>query len=226
MEESFGAESTSAEPCRASSNLPGPTGAQKPAVWSQRVGPADPSVLVLDAHIAELLRSLYGVGTQSSCTTASCQAEDQVESPTIDRRIHDMTIIEQTSPEQAASEAASEPFPASGDSARPIAVVMDFVGATLSQVDQLLRAMQLATGDAGSPGSLFLWSRSTLDGVRITEVWQSRRAFELVRAKELNDGLTAARMPQPEITVYEVHSYLTQAPSLSAQRKSVGGLEA
>jgi hypothetical protein len=81
-----------------------------------------------------------------------------------------MTTVEQTRPEEAASEGTREPVPASGDSARPIAVVMDFVGATLSQVDQLLKAMQLATGDAGSPGSLFLWSRSTLDGVRITEV--------------------------------------------------------
>ncbi len=137
-----------------------------------------------------------------------------------------MTTVEQTRPEEAASEGTREPVPASGDSARPIAVVMDFVGATLSQVDQLLKAMQLATGEAGSPGSLFLWSRSTLDGVRITEVWQARRAFELVRAKELNFGLAAARMPQPEITVYEVHSYLTRGPGQSAQTETMGGLGA
>jgi hypothetical protein len=137
-----------------------------------------------------------------------------------------MTIVEQTRAEEGTSEATREHVPAPGDSGSAIAVVMDFVGATLSQVDDLLRAMQLTTGDAGSPGSLFLWSRSTLDGVRITEVWQSRRAFELVRAKELDGGLTAARMPQPEITVYEVHSYRTQGPGWSAQPEAVGDLEA
>ena len=103
----------------------------------------------------------------------------------------------------------------SDDSDTAIAVVIDFVGATLSQVDQLLKAMRLAAGGPGSSGRLFQWSRSTLDGVRVTEVWQSRRAFELIQAKELEEGLIGARMPRPEITVYEVHSYVNEGPGSS-----------
>ena len=133
-----------------------------------------------------------------------------------------MSIAEQTQTEESLREAD----PPSDNAATAIAVVMDFVGATLSQIDQLLTAMRLAAGGPGSPGSLFQWSRSTPDGVRITEVWQSRSAFELIQAKELEDELTTARMPQPEITVYEVHSYVREGPSTSAATAVQTGPEA
>ena len=133
-----------------------------------------------------------------------------------------MSIAEQTQ----TKESGRETDPAADDAATVVAVVMDFVGATLSQIEQLLKAMRLVVGGAGSPGSLFQWSRSTTDGVRITEVWQSRSAFELIQGKELEDGLIAARMPQPEITVYEVHSYVKEGPSIAAATAVQSGPDA
>ena len=133
-----------------------------------------------------------------------------------------VSIAEQTQTKESGREAD----PAVDDAATVVAVVMDFVGATLSQIEQLLKAMRLVVGGAGSPGSLFQWSRSTTDGVRITEVWQSRSAFELIQGKELEDGLIAARMPQPEITVYEVHSYVKEGPSIAAATAVQSGPDA
>ena len=121
-----------------------------------------------------------------------------------------MSITDQKRPDEADSEGVSRSTRASGHSAGAIAVMMDFVGASLPQVDQLLEAMRLTPSGPGSPGSLFQWSRPTLDGVRISEVWQSWDAFERALADTLNDGLIAAGLPKPELTVYEVHSYPTQ----------------
>ena len=63
-----------------------------------------------------------------------------------------------------------------------VAVVMDFVGATLPQLDQLLDSLRFKSGGPGLPGSLFQWSRATVDGVRVTEVWRSSRELRPPRA--------------------------------------------
>jgi hypothetical protein len=91
-----------------------------------------------------------------------------------------------------------------------VAVVMDFVGGTLPQLDQLLETMRLRSEGPGRAGSLFQWSRATPDGVRITEVWESPDYFEAFLHEELRPCLSEAGLREPEITTYGVHSYLTQ----------------
>ena len=114
------------------------------------------------------------------------------------------------------------PEPAFRSHASPalVAVVMDFVGATLPQLDQLLDSIRCKSGGPGLPGSLFQWSRSTVDGVRVTEVWRSRRHFDLFLSNIIEPRLSEANMPRPEITTYDVHSYLTQGPTVDLETRN------
>ena len=95
---------------------------------------------------------------------------------------------------------------------------MDFVGATLPQFDQLLESIRLGSGGPGLPGSIFQWSRGTSDGVRVTEVWQSYRHFQDFLRKEIGPRLAQAGMPEPEITTYAVHGYLSPWPTARPER--------
>jgi hypothetical protein len=124
-----------------------------------------------------------------------------------------MTVVEQTPPAEAKPNAGPEPESGSTDSGSMVAVVMDFVGATLPHFDRLLESMRLHPGGPGLTGSLFQWSRRTLDGVRVTEVWQSRDLFDFFFREEIEPLLSAAGLREPEITTYEVHTYLTQGPN-------------
>jgi hypothetical protein len=127
-----------------------------------------------------------------------------------------MTVFEQASPAEAVRGAFPEPARSAASSA-VVAVVMDFVGATLPQFDQLLDSIGLSPDAPGLAGSLFQWSRSTPDGVRVTEVWQSHYHFEVFLRKEMEPRLSDAGLRVPEITTYEVHSYLTQGSAVSQQ---------
>ena len=128
-----------------------------------------------------------------------------------------MTVLRQAPPEGVVPSAVPEPESKSAESAGVVAVVMDFVGATLPQFDQLLESMRLSSGGPGRTGSLFQWSRGTLDGVRVTEVWQSHSHFEVFLREEIEPRLSEAGMREPDITIYEVHSYFTQRPTVAQQ---------
>jgi hypothetical protein len=124
-----------------------------------------------------------------------------------------MTVLEQAPPAEAVPSAVPQPAPGSTDSESVVAVVMDFVGATPPQLDQLLDSMGLRPEGKGPMGSLFQWSRRTQDGVRVTEVWQSRHHFEVCLRDEIEPRLSEAGLREPEITTYQVHTYLTQGPN-------------
>ena len=131
-----------------------------------------------------------------------------------------MTVTEQASPTaDAVPDAIPEPEPMSIEASAVVAVVMDFIGATLPQFDQLLESMRLSPDGPGATGSLFQWSRHTPDGVRVTEVWLSRSHFELFLREEIEPRLSEAGMREPEITTYEVHSYLPQGPTIAQQAR-------
>ena len=130
-----------------------------------------------------------------------------------------MTAVEQAPPADRVPSAVPEPDSRSIESSAVVAVVMDFVGATLPQFDQLLESMQLGPVGPGVSGSLFQWSRHTPDGVRVTEVWQSHDHFETFLREEIEPRLSEVGLPRPEITTYEVHSYLTQASRRPASRR-------
>jgi hypothetical protein len=133
----------------------------------------------------------------------------------------DMTVLDQAPPTEAVGSAVQEPASEPIDSEAVVAVVMDFVGATHCQLDHLLERMRLSPCGPGVTGSLFQWSRRTLDGVRVTEVWQSRQYFEITFREEIQPRLSEIGLPHPEITTYEVHSFLTQGPIVAQQARGV-----
>jgi len=127
-----------------------------------------------------------------------------------------MTVVADSAP-RAVLEPSAEP-------AAVVAVVMDFVGATLPQFDQLLGTMRLSSGGPGLPGSIFQWSRRTSDGVRVTQVWNAYRHFEAFLAREeIALRLSEAGIREPEITTYEVHDYLTQGPTVVEHEEGTDG---
>ena len=123
-----------------------------------------------------------------------------------------MAVIERA-PAGAIPDAAPELAPRSTESDGVVAVVMDFVGAALPQFDDLLELQRSGPHRSRRVGSLFQWSRATPDGVRVTEVWQSADHFEVFLHQEIRSRLDQAGLPEPEITTYDVHSYLTEGPA-------------
>jgi hypothetical protein len=91
-----------------------------------------------------------------------------------------------------------------------VAVVMDFDGASLDQYDQVLVKMGLSPGGAGPPGAIFHWVTSTGDGMRVTDVWETREQYDKFAAEQIGPyaaevGITGP----PQIAFHEVHSYMT-----------------
>jgi len=91
-----------------------------------------------------------------------------------------------------------------------IGVQLDFNGATLDQYDEVVSKMGFERGGRGAPGGLFHWVTETDDGIRVTDVWDSREIFERF-AQEQIGPLTAAvgLTSPPRITYFDVHNYLT-----------------
>jgi hypothetical protein len=90
----------------------------------------------------------------------------------------------------------------------PVAVVMDFKGATLDQYDAICAAMGLTPGGPVPPGALFHWAAQTDDGLRVTDVWETKEAFDAFAENEIGPKSAAAGVTgPPEMVFYEVHNY-------------------
>jgi len=90
-----------------------------------------------------------------------------------------------------------------------IAVQVDLKGATLEQYDQLVQKMGFTPQGSGDPRMLFHWVTKTADGVRATDVWETREAFEKFAQEKIGPLSQAAGITSPpEVTFFEVHSYL------------------
>ena len=91
-----------------------------------------------------------------------------------------------------------------------IAAQMDFKGGTLEQYDEVIKRMGFSSGGAGSPGALFHWVAKTDDGMRVTDVWESKEAFEKFAQDEIGPITQDVGVPNPPVVqVFEVHNYLT-----------------
>jgi hypothetical protein len=59
---------------------------------------------------------------------------------------------------------------------------------------------------------LFHWVTQTDDGVRVTDVWQSREEFERFAQEQIGPIAGEVGVPNPpEVSYFEVHNYLTAA---------------
>lgn len=91
-----------------------------------------------------------------------------------------------------------------------VAVQLDFHDATLEQYDGINERIGLLPGGpAAGSQELFHWVMKTGDGFRVTDVWESREAFEDFEKVKLRPiyrevGISHA----PEIQFFDVHNYL------------------
>lgn len=91
-----------------------------------------------------------------------------------------------------------------------VAVIMDLDGATVEQYDQVIAKMGFSPGGPGGPGGLFHWVTSTDQGLRVTDVWESREAFEKFAQEQIGPRTAEVGVPSPpKISFEEVHNYLT-----------------
>ena len=91
-----------------------------------------------------------------------------------------------------------------------IAVILDFEGATVDQYDQVIQKMGFKPGGSGGPGGLFHWVTKTPSGIRVTDVWKTREAFEKFSEEQIGPVTQEVGIPNPPtITFQDVHNYLT-----------------
>ncbi len=91
-----------------------------------------------------------------------------------------------------------------------VAVQLDFPGGTLEQYDQVIEKMGFRKGGTGGPGGLFHWATKTDDGIRVTDVWETREAFDAFAEEKIGPITQEVGVPgPPRIQFFEVHNYLT-----------------
>ena len=91
-----------------------------------------------------------------------------------------------------------------------VGVVMDLVGATLQQYDEVIDKMGLQPGGPGPSGLMFHWVAATDDGIRVTDVWQSAEQFQQFADEQIGPFTAEVGVPAPPtIAQYDVHSHLT-----------------
>lgn len=91
-----------------------------------------------------------------------------------------------------------------------VAVQLEFKGATLDQYDQVVQKMGFSPRGKGAPGGIFHWVTKTSDGIRVTDVWESRDVFDTFAQEKIGPITQEVGIPAPpDITFFEVHNYLT-----------------
>jgi hypothetical protein len=96
----------------------------------------------------------------------------------------------------------------------PVAIEMNFKGATLDQYDDVIKLMSLHDGSRPSPpGALFHWVTKTDEGIKVVDVWETQEQFDAFGEKEIGPYTQQVGIPNPpEMTVHEVHNYLERTP--------------
>ena len=90
-----------------------------------------------------------------------------------------------------------------------IGVVMEFTGATLEQYDQTIEKMGLVRGGPMPPGGLSHWVCATSEGLRVTDVWESREQFDRFAQEQIGPITQEVGIPgPPQISYYDAHNYL------------------
>jgi hypothetical protein len=92
----------------------------------------------------------------------------------------------------------------------PVAVrpvrVFDFLA---RQYGDVINRMGFEPRGSGGPGCLFHWVAETADGIRMTDVWETKEDFEKFAEEKIGPIQAAGIQGQPETTHCDVHNYLT-----------------
>ena len=90
-----------------------------------------------------------------------------------------------------------------------IGVVLEFPGGTLEQYDQVMVKMGLTEGADPPEGAIFHWVTKTGDGIRVTDVWESRETFDRFAQEKIGPITQEVGVPgPPKTTFYDVHNYM------------------
>jgi hypothetical protein len=71
--------------------------------------------------------------------------------------------------------------------------------------------MGLTPGGTLPDGGLFHWVTKTDDGLRVTDVWETREQFEAFAEAQIGPYTQEVGLPEPQIAFFEVHNYLWKA---------------
>lgn len=95
----------------------------------------------------------------------------------------------------------------------PIAVTMEFNGATTAQYDEVITKMGLTPGGPGPAGSLSHWVAATDTGMFITDIWKSRELYDAFAKEQIGPFSMEAGFPgPPKVTYYELHNHFMPGP--------------
>lgn len=86
-----------------------------------------------------------------------------------------------------------------------IARVFEARGWTPQQYDALMDALGFGPGKA-APGVLFHWATRTPDGMRATDVYESREVADWLVTERIAPAAQQLGLPLPQIGEYEVHN--------------------
>ena len=91
----------------------------------------------------------------------------------------------------------------------PVAVQLDFEGASLDQYDEIGEMLGTLPGGPANPLELFHWVMGTADGFRVVDVWETREAFERFAQEKLIPIFQEVGVPRPpQIQFFEIYNYL------------------
>ena len=91
----------------------------------------------------------------------------------------------------------------------PVAIEMQFSGATADQYDRILEKMSLTPGGSTPPGAIFHWAAKTDGGMHIVDVWETKEHFERFAQEQIGPYSKEVGIEdEPEMRFYDVHAYL------------------
>ena len=90
-----------------------------------------------------------------------------------------------------------------------VGVLIDVVGGTLEQYDEVVERLGMLPGGPTFPQEIFHWVAKTENGFRVVDVWESQEAFERFAEEKVFPLLheVGVGIP-PEIRFFEIHTYL------------------
>jgi len=91
----------------------------------------------------------------------------------------------------------------------PVAIIMDFPGATLEQYDQVMERMGLSAGGEMPPHAIAHWVAETDDGIRVVDLWENLEAFQQFAEEQIGPYSAEVGIANPpKMTFYDVHSFI------------------
>jgi hypothetical protein len=95
-----------------------------------------------------------------------------------------------------------------------VGVVLDFPGATLDQYDRVIEKMGLVRGGPMPEGGICHWVTVTDDGIRVTDLWETREQFEKFAAEQIGPYTREVGITEPpSVSFHEAHNYLLKTES-------------